>query len=192
MQKTLKLLVLALCAAPLAMAQTTDTSTQDKATTGADESQFTFTESQLGEDDDMAQNVTIISSGNDIYASEVGYGFSAVRFRYRAFNQKYNDVYINGMQMNDMESGQFRFSLVGGLNNQTRTAEAVLPFESNKYSLAGMGGSNNYNFRSGSMAVGHKASLLFTNRNYNLRAMYTYASGFNSKGWAFTANLTYR
>lgn len=192
MQKLLKLLVLALCASPYAMAQTTDTGTLDKAATGADESQFTFTESQLGEDDDMSQNVTIISSNGDLYASQIGYGFSAMRFRYRAFNQKYNDVYINGMQMNDMEGGQFRFSLVGGLNNQTRSAESVLPFESNQFSLASMGGSNNYNFRAGSMAVGNKASLLFTNRNYNMRAMYTYASGFNSKGWAVAANLTYR
>lgn len=30
------------------------------------------------------------------------------------------------------------------------------------------------------------------NRNYTLRGMYTYASGFNSKGWAVAANLTYR
>ncbi len=193
MQKQLKLLVLALLASPLAMAQTTDTSTQEmKAATGADESQFTFTESQLGEDDDMAQNVTIISSNGDLYASQIGYGFSAVRFRYRAFNQKYNDVYVNGMQLNDMETGQFRFSLVGGLNNQTRSAESVLPFESNNFSVAGMGGSNNYNFRAGSMASGSRASILLTNRNYNLRGMYTYSSGFNAKGWAWTANITYR
>jgi len=193
MQKQLKLLVLALCTAPFAMAQTTDTSTQDlKAATETDDSQFTFTESQLGEDDNMSQNVTIISSNGDLYANQVGYGFSAVRFRYRAFNQKYNDVYINGMQMNDMETGQFRFSLVGGLNNQTRSAESVLPFESNNFALANMGGSNNYNFRAGSMPSGHKASLLFTNRNYNMRMMYTYSSGFNAKGWAWSANLTYR
>lgn len=193
MQKQLKILVLALLTSSLTMAQTTDTGTQEvKATTDADETQFTFTESQLGEDDDMAQNVTIISSNGDLYASQVGYGFSAVRFRYRAFNQKYNDVFINGMQMNDMETGQFRFSLVGGLNNQTRSVESVLPFESNNFALAAMGGSNNYNFRAGSMASGHKASLLFTNRNYNMRAMYTYASGFNAKGWALAANITYR
>lgn len=193
MQMKLKFLMLSLCVTPFMMAQTTDTATQElRAASGADDSQFTFTESQLGEDEDMSQNVTIISSNGDLFANQVGYGFSAVRFRYRAFNQKYNDVYINGMQMNDMETGQFRFSLVGGLNNQTRSAESVLPFESNNFSLAGMGGANNYNFRAGSMAAGSRASLLLTNRNYNVRGMYTYSSGFNAKGWAWTANLTYR
>lgn len=193
MQKQLKLLVLAMCIAPIASAQNAETNTQEiKAATGADENQFTFTESQLGEDDDRAQNVTIISSNNDLYASQVGYGFSAVRFRYRAFNQKYNDIYINGMQMNDMETGQFRYSLIGGLNNQTRSMESVLPFENNNFSLAAMAGSSNYNFRAGSMPTGQRISLLANNRNYLLRGMYTYSSGFNSKGWAFTGNLTYR
>lgn len=156
------------------------------------ESAFTFTEAQLGEDDDMSQNVTIINSANNVYASEVGYLFSPVRFRYRAFNQKYNDVFINGVMMNDMETGQFRYSLVGGLNNQTRSVEFSLPFEDNGFGVSSMAGANNYNFRAGSMPTGHKVALSGANRNYTLRAMYSYASGFNAKGWAFAAGLTYR
>lgn len=192
MQKQLKLLLLTLCIATTGMAQDNVSTAEQKVASAQDESQFTFSESQLGEDDDMSQNVTIISSNGDLYASQVGYAFSSVRFRYRALNQKYNDVYVNGMQLNDMETGQFRFSLVGGLNNQTRNAESVLPFESNNFALANMGGSNNYNFRAGNMAAGNRASLLFTNRNYNMRAMYTYSSGFNENGLAWTANITYR
>ena len=114
MQKKLKLAVIALCLPPMLYAQTNETETQ-KANT-LSESAFTFTEAQLGEDDDMSQNVTIINSASNVYAGQVGYLFSPVRFRYRAFNQKYNDVFINGTPMNDMESGQFRYSLVGGLN----------------------------------------------------------------------------
>ena len=58
--------------------------------------------------------------------------------------------------------------------------------------MTGMAGSNNYDFRAGSMAGGHRITLSAANRNYLLRGMYTYASGFNSKGWAFAANVTYR
>ena len=95
-----------LCCSSLAYAQTPDTPEEQKASS-LTESAFTFTEAQLGEDDDMSQNVTILNSSTNIYASQVGYQFSPVRFRYRAFNQKYNDVYINGAPMNDMERGQF-------------------------------------------------------------------------------------
>ena len=145
MQKKLKLAVIALCFPPMLFAQTNETETQKVNTLS--ESAFTFTEAQLGEDDDMSQNVTIINSASNVYAGQVGFLFSPVRFRYRAFNQKYNDVYINGTPMNDMESGQFRYSLVGGLNQQTRTVEFALPFESNNFAMTNMGGSNNYNFR---------------------------------------------
>ncbi|MGN0068886.1 MAG: TonB-dependent receptor [Prevotella sp.] len=189
MNKTLRMAVIALCYAPLALAQNDSIGQK---TAALSESAFTFTEAQLGEDDDMSQNVTILNSNNNIYAGEVGYLFSPVRFRYRAFAQKFNDVYINGAPMNDMESGQFRYSLVGGLNQQTKNVEFALPFESNNFSVSGMGGANNYDFRPADMAVGHRLTLSGGNRNYLLRGMYTYNSGLNKNGWAFSANVTYR
>ena len=133
MQNKLKLAVIALCYAPAVFAQTDSLATQP---TTISESAFTLTEAQLGEDEDMSQSVTIINSSSNIYANEVGYLFSPVRFRYRAFDQKFNDVYINGVPMNDMESGQFRFTTIGGLNQQTRNVEFALPFESNNFAMA--------------------------------------------------------
>lgn len=191
MQEKLKLVVICLCCSTMAFAQVKE-ETEEQKTSTLNESAFTFTEAQLGEDDDMSQNVTILNSNTDVYASQVGYQFSPVRFRYRAYNQKYNDVFINGAPMNDMERGQFSFSMVGGLNQQTRNVDFALPFEGNSFSVSAMGGSNNYNFRAGSMAAGHRITLSGANRNYTVRGMYTYASGFNEKGWAIAANLTYR
>ena len=189
MQNKLKIAVVALCYSPLAFAQSDSIGLKGVVMS---ESAFTFTEAQLGEDDDMSSNVSIINSNSNIYASEVGYLFSPMRFRYRAFDQKYNDIYINGTPINDMESGQFRYSWVGGLNQQTRNMESALPFETNSFSMTGMGGSNNYNFRPASMPVRHRFTLSGANRSYTLRGMYTFNSGLNSKGWAFSANVTYR
>lgn len=184
MQKKLILAAMAISYAPMTFAQSDSTNVGEAA--------FTFTEAQLGEDENMGQNVSIISSGSNVYASEVGFLFSPMRFRYRALNQKYNEMYINGTPVNDMETGQFRFSLVGGLNQQTRSMEASLPFEVNNFSFTGVGGSNNYNFRPAAMPAGQRLTLSGANRNYTLRGMYTYNSGLNDKGWAFSANVTYR
>ena len=192
MQKKLKLAVMALCITPSALAQTETPKQDDGQNAISSEQAFTFTEAQLGDDDDMSQNVTIISSNQNIYASQVGYTFSPVRFRYRAFYQKYNEIYINGAQMNDMESGQFRYSLVGGLNQQTRGVENALPFEVNNFSMAAMGGSNNYDFRPSHQATGTRVTLSGANRNYTLRGVLTHNTGLQSNGWAFSANLTYR
>ncbi len=190
MQHKLKLATLLLCYASLAFAQSNKTDTQKNPI--VDESAFSFTEAQLDEDENVSQTVTILNSNTDAYASGVGYRFSPVRFRYRALNQKYNEMYINGVPVNDMEAGVFRYSMVGGLNQQTRNVDFALPFESNNFCLNGMAGSNNYDFRAGSMAAGHRLSLGAANRNYSVRGMYTYASGFSENGWAVAANLTYR
>lgn len=191
MQKKLRLAVMALFVTPAVFAQTTDTPAQTG--TGIDESAFTFTEAQLDEDENMSQNVTIVSSNNNAYASGIGFLFSPVRFRYRAFHQKYNDVYINGSLMNDMESGQFGFStVVGGLNHQTRLAESSLPFEDNTFGISSMAGSSNYNFRPASMSTGHRLTLSAANRSYVARGIYSYNSGLNAKGWAYSFGVGYR
>ena len=84
------------------------------------EQAFTFTEAQLGADENVTQSVSIISSSTNAYANGVGYRWSPVRFKYRGYNAKYNEMYINGNPANDVERGGFSYSFVGGLNNQTR------------------------------------------------------------------------
>ena len=188
MRKDFKLFVaLMLCSSP-AFGQEVDS----LALESEGEQAFSFTEAQLGSSEDEGQNVTVISSNRNAYASEVGYRFSPARFKYRAYGSKYNDIYINGNPVNDAERGEFRFSFVGGLNNQTRSQESALPFEDANFMMTGMGGSNNYNFRPSSMPTGQRASLAGANRNYNVRAMYTYNTGVMNNGWALSGNLTYR
>ena len=93
-QKNLKLAVMALCSASLAHAQSPTDSIGQRAAS-LSENAFTFTEAQLGEDDDMSQNVTIVNSNNNIYASEVGYLFSPVRFRYRALDSSASQTWVD-------------------------------------------------------------------------------------------------
>ena len=70
MQKHLQLAVVMLFSSSAMVAQNT---TFQQPTKPLDENAFTFTEAQLGEDDNMTQNVTILNSATNTYASEVGY-----------------------------------------------------------------------------------------------------------------------
>ena len=72
MQKTLKLAMMALCCSAPAFAQN-NIETQTQKNSDQSEQAFTFTEAQLGEDDDMSQNISIINSNSNLYASQVGY-----------------------------------------------------------------------------------------------------------------------
>lgn len=191
MQKKLIFAAIALCSCCIVRGQINTDDHSEQPNT-MDESAFTLTEAQLNENDHMNGGVLILNSRSNVYASEVGFLYSPLRFRYRALNLKYNEIYINGTPMNDMESGLFHYSMVGGLNRQTRNIDFALPFEDSNFAVPGLAGSNNYDFRAGSMASGQRITLSGANRNYTLRGMYTYASGFNNKGWAIAANVTYR
>ena len=194
MQKELKLIVMALCFPFMAFAQAQKPTEQQQAQAASDDDDtaFTFTEAQLTDDDNTLNSISIVGSANNVYAKEVGYRFSAARFKYRALGGKYNEMFINGNPVNDAERGEFNFGFVGGLNNQTRNADNVLSFEDNDFTMTALGGSNNYNFRPSSMPVGQRVSLSAANRNYTLRGMYSYNSGVSKSGWIFSGGLTYR
>ncbi len=193
MQKELKLIMIALCLPLVAFAQEPETERQViLSSTDEDESAFTFTEAQLGTDDNTMPTISIIGSNNNVYAKDVNFRFSPVRFKYRGYGGKYNEMFINGNPVNDVERGEFNFSYVGGLNNQTRGVEYALPLEDNNFSMPALSGSNNYNFRPSSMPAGHRISLAGANRNYTIRGMYNYNSGITKNGWVLSAALTYR
>lgn len=69
MQKKLKLATLALFSCTLAMAQN-EKNTEQNMAQGLDENAFTFSEAQLGEDEDMSSNVTILNSSSNVYAKD--------------------------------------------------------------------------------------------------------------------------
>ena len=158
-----------------------------------DSSDFTFTESQLDDDNDAAQTVSSISSASgDPFLSEVGYRFSPTRFKVRAYDNMYEQTYMNGLQLNDLEQGRFSYSMIGGMNDATRNQESAAAFDYNTFSLTGIGGANHINTRASAFAQGTKFTLSGTNRNYVLRGMATHATGWMKNGWAFAGTLGYR
>ena len=167
---------------------------QQSATTDEDDgSDFTFTESQLDEDVDAAQTVsTVASSNNDPYHSQVGFQWSAMRFKTRAYDNRYSTTFLNGLEFNDLEMGRYNYSLLGGLNDATRQKEGTSGFESNTFGVTGIGGGENINLRASQIAKGQKITLTACNRNYTTRTMYTFGSGLLANGWAFAASVGYR
>lgn len=176
-------------------AQTPTTSERD--TTEVDwEPAFVFDESELdmNEESDVSQDVIQINSGSNMYLSNISYTFSPMWFKFRALDQRYNDIYMNGVLVNSAETGSFAFSnSIGGLNDAyNRSGDFAAPFETNTFGLSAFAGSTNYNFRANNYAAGHKVTLSGTNRNYRARAIYSFGTGVSQKGWAFFGTVGYR
>lgn len=194
MTNRVKLVTVAWCLASAIFAQQPLTTATPKTTSDDDNSDFTFTESQLDEDNEVSQAVSsLVATKTDPYLSRVGYLFSPMRFRIRGLDNQYNQTYLNGIMYNDAERGRFSYSMIGGLNQIVNpNREGSSAFETTIYGLPAIGGSTSINLRPGSQRQGHQLTLSACNRNYVARAAYSYASGFNAKGWAFSGAVGYR
>ena len=196
MDKRLTLLFAVICLSSyLAEAQEVTQKTVDQARQAQDDNAYTFSEAQLGDenDDQSGSSVAHFSSNDDVYLSNVGYQFSPMRFKIRGYDSPYSYTYLNGLQMNDNETGRFIYGSLGGLNDITRNKEGFTPFERNDYDYAPIGGGQNINMRPAAMAAGSKLSLsMGANRSYVARGIFTHSTGLNKNGWAFTGSVAYR
>jgi hypothetical protein len=160
--------------------------------TQAEEGQSaTFSEVVISSDDlesdGRGQNVSgLLQSSQDAFNSAVSYTFSPARFRVRGYDSDYSLLYMNGIPVNDPESGFQSWSAWGGLNDVTRNRESRSGIVPADFSFGGLGGASNINVRASQARKGTRISYASTNRTYTNRLMFTHATGLNEKGFALT------
>ena len=70
---------------------------------------------------------TLLNSSRDVFNTIAAYNLGSLRYRVRGNDSKYSEVMINGISMNDPETGRPVFSNWGGLNDAFRNS--VVPSE---------------------------------------------------------------
>ncbi|NPA67300.1 MAG: TonB-dependent receptor [Chlorobi bacterium] len=142
-----------------------------------------------GGDDDLRTNVSgILHGSKDIFLSTAGYTFGPLRFRVRGYDNKYSDLYMNGIQTNDMESGRAVWSYWGGLNDAVRNNETYKGITETDFAFGGIGGVTGIDTRASNIRTGTKLTYSFTNRSYDHRAMFIHSTGMMKNGWALAVS----
>lgn len=134
----------------------------------------------------------ILRSSRDVFANTAGFNFGAARFRIRGLDGEETAVSINGILINDLESGFASWSLWGGLNDVTRWAETRTGISASPYGFGGLAGWTNLDLRASNLRQGTRLSYASTNRTYRNRAMATYNTGLLPNGWAFSLSGSLR
>jgi len=134
----------------------------------------------------------LLQSSRDVFTTTAAYNFGVARFRIRGYNSNQTLIMINGIPMNDMESGRGTWYKWGGLNDVTRYAESKRWLTSNPYHFGGLGGYSNINAKATGIRKGHYLSYASTNRAYRHRLMYTQGTGMMKNGWAFAGSMSLR
>ena len=139
------------------------------------------------EDNEIDQGISgLLQSSKDIFVSTSGYVFGQTRFKIRGYNSEYTSVLINGIPVNDLETGRAYWGSWGGLNDATRNKVIETGITSSKYSFGGVGGITNMVTRASSFRKGVKLTYSSTNRSYRNRMMFIASTGLMDNGWAFT------
>ncbi|MBD5180880.1 MAG: TonB-dependent receptor plug domain-containing protein, partial [Bacteroidales bacterium] len=144
----------------------------------------------LENDDDNSQAISILNgAANNVYYNTASYNFGPMHFKYRGYSSPYTAVYVNGIEMNDLITGSFDYTSLGGMTSRAfRNKTTVVGMDAATYGFGAIGGATNYNTSAMGYAPGFAGSLAFTNSSYMLRAMATYSTGISKDGWGITVS----
>ena len=150
---------------------------------------ITITDNDLGDDNSGSENTAgLLQSSRDTYQQAAAFNWGIARFRIRGLDNEYGTTMINGVVMNKLYDGRPQWSNWGGLNDATRNQEFTMGSAASDYTFGGILGTQEINTRASIYRPGARVSFSGTNTNYSWRAMGTYASGMNKKGWAFVVS----
>lgn len=135
---------------------------------------------------------TLLNSSRDVFNSIAAYNFGSLRYRVRGNDSKYSDVMINGILMNDPETGRPVFSNWGGLNDAFRNSTLVEGLGKTDAGFGNLGGLTAYSTRASQYRKQISLSYAFSNRSYNHRAMASIGTGEIGKGWYLMAHASGR
>lgn len=130
---------------------------------------------------------TLLNSSRDVFNSIAAYNFGSLRYRVRGNDSKYSEVMINGISMNDPETGRPVFSNWGGLNDAFRNSILVEGLGKTDAGFGNLGGLTAYSTRASQYRKQISLSYAFSNRSYNHRAMASIGTGEMGNGWYLMA-----
>lgn len=138
-------------------------------------------------EDENAENQDVsglLQSSRDVFNSTAGFNFSAARYRIRGYDSENYITTMNGVTLNNPETGRAIWALWGGLNDVTRYQETKNGISASSLTFGGIGGSSNINARPTALRKGTNISYGLANRTYQHRVMLTHSTGMMSNGLA--------
>lgn len=127
----------------------------------------------------------ILKSTPSVYATKSSGGFGDGRINLRGFDSNNIGVLINGVPINDMESGRVYWSNWAGLSDVTRTMQVQRGLGASRLAISSVGGTINIVTNSTEAQKGGSVSYGIGNDGYNKKS-FTVSTGLLDNGWAVT------
>ncbi|HTM67437.1 MAG TPA: hypothetical protein VL093_14005 [Flavipsychrobacter sp.] len=135
---------------------------------------------------------SLLTASRDPFLNTAAYTFGANRFQTRGYERNQQEVFINGMPVNDIETGDPAWNQWGGLNDVFRNRNSAYGLQPADYAFGGVNGSVYLDATAASQRKQTRATYSLTNRTYRNRLMLTHSSGISKKGWAYALSFSRR
>jgi hypothetical protein len=145
--------------------------------------------------DEQSENQDVsglLQSSKDVFTSIAGFNFGVARFRIRGYDAENYTAMMNGITLNDQETGRAIWANWGGLNDITRYQETKNGIASSQLTFGGIGGFSNIVARASSQRKGNRVSYAIANQTYDHRLMYTTSTGLMANNLAVTVSGSLR
>ena len=129
----------------------------------------------------------ILKSTPSVYATKEGGGYGDSRINLRGFDSNNIGVLINGVPINDMESGKVYWSNWAGLSDVTRTMQVQRGLGASKLAISSVGGTINILTKTTDSEKGGSVYMVTGNNGYSKTA-FTLSTGLQDNGWAVTVS----
>ncbi|BDD08174.1 TonB-dependent receptor [Fulvitalea axinellae] len=127
----------------------------------------------------------VLKSTPGVYATKQGGGYGDARVNIRGFDSDNVGVLINGVPINDMESGQVYWSNWAGLSDVTRSMQVQRGLGASKLAISSIGGTINIITKSSDMRKGGSFGAWIGNDGYSKQAL-TLSTGMMDNGYSVT------
>src|SRR6056297_11833 len=127
----------------------------------------------------------LLKSTPSVYATKQGGGFGDSRINIRGFSQKNIAVLINGVPVNDMESGWVYWSNWANLADVTQTIQVQRGLGASRLAISSVGGTMNVITKSTDAEKGGSIYQAAGNDGYNKTSV-VLSTGMMDNGWAVT------
>jgi len=135
---------------------------------------------------------SLLTASRDPFLNTAAYTFGANRFQTRGYERNQQEILINGVPVNDIETGDPFWNQWGGLNDVFRNRNSTYGLQPADYAFGGVNGSVYLDATAASQRKQTRVTYSLTNRTYRNRLMLTQSSGVSKKGWAYSLSFSKR
>jgi CarboxypepD_reg-like domain len=148
---------------------------------------------QNNEEGVTTQNVSgLIFANKDPFVYTLAYIFGSYHVQARGYARNQDETQVNGIPINDLETGNASWSQLGGLNDVFYGRDITYGLAPSPYTFGGVTGSIYVDATAADQRRGTKITYTLADRNYRNRLMLTHSSGLMKNGWAYSVSLSRR